>query len=114
MQIDLDSDLRHEMIDTLLINQKNELLARINKATELKDDHFEVVRSIGEIEEVLMLLQFIAPLWFAASYGYKVKEIVYRIGHVLANTKSTLHHRQLSLLNKIQSCLAICDKLEKS
>jgi hypothetical protein len=83
----------HNQID-LLVEQKDNIISLL----------------IGEKYELAVdLLTFITPLWLANDYGYKLKEISYRISFELFPKWSALSGRSKTEKEKIMSLIKRAD-----
>lgn len=66
-------------IDNFLVHQKNEIIDLINNE---------------QFDEANKILNFIAPLWFAANYGYKYHELVKRWNMAVKDKIVTATHHK--------------------
>jgi len=85
----------HNQID-LLVEQKDNLISLLNEK---------------EYDKVVDLLTFITPLWLANDYGYKLKEISYRISYELFPMWSALSERSKKEKAKIMSLIKRADRI---
>lgn len=70
--------INNDLLDTILIQQKDRIISLIDRATSLED--------CGAIAQILLTLQ---TLWTACDYEYKLKELKERLltkVHKLTNT----------------------------
>lgn len=59
------TDVNHGTLINAIYAQNDSILDQLNTAEDGKD-----------LEKVLDVLKFVAPVWTACSYGYKIKEII--------------------------------------
>jgi hypothetical protein len=85
----------HNQVD-LLVEQKDNLIALLME---------------GKYELAVDLLTFITPLWLANEYGYKLKEIAYRISFELFPKWSELSGRSKNEKAKIMSLIERADRI---
>lgn len=77
-----ETALSDAAVAMIVVNQKNEIMRRGNRATILRDEartKAERLAAIGELGAVADMLSLIAPLWVRVGYGYKVRETARRL-----------------------------------
>ena len=73
-----EGGLDEAVLDSILMAQKDKLLARINRLESTRDKE-KFVFLVVEIKASLIIL---CDLWAAANYNYKAEELLERINHI--------------------------------
>lgn len=88
----------------------NTTLNQIDLLVEQKDKLISLLNEL-QYETVVNTLEFIAPLWVANDYGYKLGEIAYRVSFELWPKWSALSGRSKNEKAKIMSLIERADKI---
>lgn len=97
----LDLGNKQANIDNALVHQKDALLELVYRG------------ELHNLKTVLTILDSCGELWRALDYGYKAREILYRVKQLLRDEQEKLHHRATRRRNEIVTYTSWCDDLLK-
>lgn len=74
-----------DLLDSILVQQKDAIIRRINLLRELPPE-----KLMGAVGEIQAQIEILLPLWAFAEYRYKVPELLKRLEETISMIEETV------------------------